>query len=249
MKKNHQHITPPTMDEIINSINNEELRVDVINRLQNVDSLDDEIVGVKLFLESNHYDFKKLESFLNSSISSIDNVVKKNEKTPSYYWLKVAAVLVPLIGISFYFLLNKENRYDDLYSSYYQKELGLPVTLSNENDKVFNESMNLFRDEDYTTSLKGFQKLLLEQPNNDTLHYFIGVCLLENGKVSESVHEFNYNYQNSFFKEKVDYRLSLAYLKLKKLKESKSLLLVISKNPHHQYYNQSEELLKEDMFK
>lgn len=244
MIENNQHIIPPTMDEILNSITNEELRVDVMERLKKSEAIDDEVIGAKLFLENNNYDFNQLASFLQSSELSIDKIVEQHKTAKSNYgWLKVAAVLVPLIGISSYFLVNKENKFDNLYSNYYEKELGLPVTLSNENDKVFNEAMNLFRDEDYNSSLQGFRELLLEQPNNDTLHYFIGVCLLEKGNLLEAKNELTYNFQNSFFKEKATYHLALVYLKLEQLKESKILLQEISKNENHRYYQQAKALL------
>jgi TolA-binding protein len=244
MNTPNSNIIPPSIEEIINSINNEELRVDVIERLKQSNPIDDEIIGVKLFLKNNKYDFNKLESFLQSSQSSIDNVIERNKgNNRSYGWLKVAVVLVPLIGISSYFLMNKENKFDNLYSNYYEKELGLPVTLSDENNKLFNESMNLFRDEDYTLSLQGFRDLLLEQPNNDTLHYFIGVCLLEKGNLLEAKNELTYNFQNIFFKEKATYRLALLYLKLEQVKESKILLQEISENENHRYYQQAKALL------
>ena len=47
------------MDEILNSINNEELRIDIVERLKKTIPIDDEVIGVKLFLEENKYDFKK----------------------------------------------------------------------------------------------------------------------------------------------------------------------------------------------
>jgi len=247
--KDHQHIIPPTMDEILNSMTNKELRVEVVDRLKKSTPIDDEVIGVKIFFESNHYDFNQLELFLQSSQWSIDNILTKNKSTKSEYgWLKVAVVIVPLIGISTYFLLNRGSKYDDLYSSYYEKELGLPVTLSDNDHKLFNESMNLFRNEDYKKSLQGFQTLLLTQPNNDTLHYFVGVCLLENGNVSESINEFSWDYKGSIFKEESQYRLVLSYLKNGDLKNSKEILLQITKIKEHPYYSQSKKLLEDKRF-
>lgn len=244
MIANNQHIIPPTMEEILNAISNESLRVDVVERLKKSTPVDDGIIGVKLFLEDNNYDFNRLASFLHSAKLNIDKITNQNNsKKPYYNWLKVAAVLVPLIGISSYFLMNKENKFDNLYSNYYEKELGLPVTLSDENNKLFNESMNLFRDEDYTSSLNGFQKLLIEKSTNDTLHYFIGVCLLENGEIKAAINEFNYNYEHSFFKEKSEYRLVLSYLKTKEKKKLKQQLTIILQNKNHRYYQQANALL------
>lgn len=232
------------MDEILNAISSESLRVGVVERLKKSTPVEDEIIGVKLFLENNNYDFNKLASFLHSAELNIDKITtQKNSKQPSYNWLKVAAILVPLIGVSFYFLMNNGNKYDNLYSNYYEKELGLPVTLSDENNKLFNESMNLFRDEDYTSSLQGFQKLLMEKPTNDTLHYFIGVCLLENGETKAAINEFSYNFEQSFFKEKSEYRLALAYLKTKEKKKLKAQLSIILQNKNHRYYQQANALL------
>ncbi len=236
------------MQEILDAITNMSLRIDVINKLKKITPENDEIKGVKLFLEKNEYNFQKLALFLQSSEVRIESITNKSDQKRSFNWLKVAAVLIPIIVITYIVFINIVSPYDKLYFAYYEKELGLPVVLSKNTEKIFNESMNLFRSEDYESSLKGFNQLLVESPKNDTLNYFIGVCKLELNKNDEAIKFFKKDYNNSFFEESAEYRLAMVYIKIGELEKSKEILLNISNNLQHKYNDQATKLLKEKYF-
>lgn len=248
MSSSQSHIEEPTMQEILDSITNESLRIDVMDRLKKSNPESDEIKGVKLFLENNGYDFQRLAWFLQSSEIKIENIANKNKQNRSLNWLKVAAVLLPLIVLSYFVFNTNSSPHEKLYLTYYEKELGLPVVLSNNYDKTFNESMNLFRNEDYKNALKGFTELLAASPKNDTLNYFVGVCNLELDKYTKAISYFTKDYSNSVFKESTEYRLAMVYIKKGEIEKSEKVLKNISNHPQHKYSEVVEKLLKEELF-
>ncbi|MEX1001910.1 MAG: hypothetical protein WDZ35_07335 [Crocinitomicaceae bacterium] len=240
---------PPQMSEIVNSLENEELWSAVTIRLKQTEPEDDEVLGIKKFLEKNNFDRGRLKIFLEEASMEIDaRKMKKEKKSSKSLWYKVAAAVVLLLAVSTYFLFENTNQGEELYAKYYEKELGFPVTLSTDHDKKFNESMNLFRNEEYERSLSGFQELLRTNSENDTLRYFIGVCFMEMNEPKKALKTFSFDFKNSLFKEKVEFRKALIYLKIEEYDKVRQLLLDIVNNPDHAYFTVSNKILKEPVF-
>jgi len=236
------------LQEILNSLSNDAERVRVFNILKNSDPIDDEVKGVKLFLENNNYDHNLLEGFLSKpKFENLTNTT--NHSNSRNTLLKYAAAFVVLIGLGSLLIFNNFDTSSKLYSKYYQKDVGLPVLMSSNSKILFNESMNAYRDNDFISSLNGFEKLLQDNPKNDTLNYFIGCSYLEINDLDKSILSFQKVNDNSVFKEKSEFRLALIYLKKKEYKKSKRILSLIQQDKNNPYYSIASEILAESVFK
>lgn len=236
------------LQEILNSLSNDAERVRVFNILKSSDPIDEDVKGIKIFLENNDYDHKLLEKFLSKpKFESLIHITKESKSENNL--LKYAAVLLVLIGIGSILVFNNLNSSSKLYSKYYQKEVGLPVFMSSNAKILFNESMNAYKDNDFKSSLNGFEKLLQHSPNNDTLNYFIGCSYLELNDLDKSISSFQKVDVNSVFIEKSEFRLALAYLKKKEYKKSKRILSLIQQDKNNPYYSLATKMLAESVFK
>jgi tetratricopeptide (TPR) repeat protein len=233
--------------DVLNSLSDDSEREKVFEILKNSDPINEDVQDVKFFLENNNYDYRSLQEFIDKP--KFENLLSstENSKTRTNY-LKYVAIFVGLISFGSYFIINSLDSSSKLYSKYYQKDVGLPVLMSDKDDILFKESMNAYKDEDYETSLRGFEELLINKPNNDTLHYFSGLSNLELDRLIKSISHFEEVDDRSIFKEKSEFRLSLVYLKRKEFEKCKMVLEKIIQNEEHQYYSVSKEMLGESVF-
>ena len=244
MKNKNKH---NTLKEIIDSLDNETTREAVFTQLKNTDPVDDEVKGVKLFLENNNYNYQLLQGFINDSKPNFNTLLQDKKKTTSNRnWLKYAAILIPLLGIG-YFMMDRTS--NNLYSTFYEREVGLPVTMGNTHKIVFNEAMNTFKDNEFKEALLGFNDLLEHNPSNDTLLYFIGCANLELENLDKAILSFNEVNEPLLLKEKSEYRLVLVYLKKEDYQSAKKVLQQIAANKNHRYNAVALTILKEPVFK
>lgn len=239
MEQPSNHIA---LHDILSVLDNDAALLPMLEQLKQQENLSDELLGVKLFLEQNNYDVNELKLFLTTSSSAFDSL-QTTSSNNFKQWLKMAAALLPIIGIAGYFYFSSPSQSEQLYQQYYEQELGLPVLLSINEDKVFNESMNLFRNEEYQKALAGFEQLLLANPENDTLNYFIGVGKLELSAHQQAEAFLSKNYTNSFFEGKAAYKLALLYIKTENTEKAKAILKEIAQNPDNTYSSSAKALL------
>ena len=237
-----------TVGEVLNSLDNPIKREEVFNRLRSSEQLSEELQGIKDFLEANHYDHEKLRSFVKRSEENFDNIINRsNERKTSTNWLRVAAVIVPIIGLATFFYLNQQET--DLYTKYYEKENGLPVFMGIEDNKQFNDAMNAFKDNEFNEAINGFDDLLAANQKNDTLLYFMACSNMELGNYQQAIDQFQMVNDVSVFKEKSAYREVLSLIALEHYSEAKSRLTEIAQTNGNAYQNQAAELLKEKRFR
>lgn len=236
-----------TLKDILDALKNEEQRSRVMNEIKDINPQSEEVMGLKMFLEKNDYEFASLVEFLNKDKIDFKNISsKKKTSRGTPIWLKYAAVLLPFLGIG-YFMLNDGS--GDLYNKYYEKEVGLPVTMGVDSAVTFNNAMNAFKDDSYDEAINGFNELLASNPSNDTLHYFLGCSYMETGKIDRAeINYLNIN-ENSVFKQKVDYRLALIYIKKEEYDTARMVLVKIETNKNHRYNSEARKILNESPFK
>lgn len=94
-------------------------------------------------------------------------------RTWSVNWKIAASVLfIFALGAWWLYTGSSEQR---LYSKYYSPDAGLMTAMSAVNENYeFDKAMVEYKSGAYDKALAAWQKLLIENPGNDTLHYFIG---------------------------------------------------------------------------
>jgi hypothetical protein len=90
-------------------------------------------------------------------------------------WM-VAASLFIVASIITWLLVIQENRFEKLYSNYYQPDPGLITAMSATDNYVFEKGMVSYKSREYQAALDSWSPLLIENPSSDTLQYFIGVA-------------------------------------------------------------------------
>ncbi|WEK34949.1 MAG: hypothetical protein P0Y53_20870 [Candidatus Pseudobacter hemicellulosilyticus] len=90
--------------------------------------------------------------------------------------LLVAASLLAILLLGFWFVVLRPSANQRLYARYYQPDPGLITAMSAAGNYTFDRAMVEYKTGHYKEALKGWNQLLTSTPDNDTLHYFIGVA-------------------------------------------------------------------------
>ncbi len=186
-----------------------------INYIQSNQFEEDDLMGLKLFLENTNYDLDALQVFISEAPLKI-----KTHKSKSYFMCyKIAASLIVLIGIS-YFIYTNSNKTNSL-ESFMIEDAGFKVCMSATSSHVdLLNGMNYYRHKNYGEALPYFSKLA----NNDTALYFSGISYMQLNQLSDAELLFNKIPSESIYKNKSLYYLSLCYVFNHKEKEGLSLL-------------------------
>lgn len=237
-------------DEISNLLRSAETREVAIEFLKSIEPSNENVKGLKVFLEQNEWDYSKVEAFEESSDAQFESLLSE-QTSKSKSWFRVAAVIIPLIGIGFllsYFISFGSDNSQKIYSKYYEKEIGMPTLMSNNTEKIFNEAMAAFKDEAYQEALIGFEKTLKKQPQNDTLLYFSACSNMELANNQKAIKQFKKIDSESTFHEKAEYRLAMTYIKSEDFENAKRLLQKMAADSQHQYSEKAEKILREPAF-
>ena len=226
----------------------EEERIAFENRLLIEDDLKEEFELYKLSISVIKENYaSSLQEELNLLDKKLDRelnlqAIKNNKQFPLKRVMGIAASILIIVGFSLYLFSKSEN--ERLYSKYYIKDNGLPVTMSVSNNSL-NTVMNFYKlgetDKAYTEISKFSE--------NDTVIFYKAVFLLELNKNSEANILFNRLPQQSVFKQKAQYYYALSLLVANKKEESKKVLQVIINTKNHKYLNQVNKLLQEEYLK
>ncbi|HRP89970.1 MAG TPA: hypothetical protein PKX92_08020 [Edaphocola sp.] len=184
--------------------------------------------GLKKSLDQFHLETKnspQLPPTLNSN-------GKKNIK---WFWL---TGLVAFLLIGGFFMLQNTN-VPNLYQQYYKVDPGLMTTMGESDNYEFERGMVDFKEQAYDKAIQRWQPLLQQQPNNDTLSYFMGIAFQVLGKEqkAETFLQPITQKSNSVFFKDANWYLGLLKIKQNKSKEAIPFL-------QKSEYKKSAELIK-----
>ena len=130
------------------------------------------------------------------------------------FWYGIAASVIVIFSIGIWFV-NQESDTDKLFAQYSITEPGLPVPMSATSDYDFHDAMVDYKIEKYDTALLKWEKLLLVNPENDTLNYFMGASHFNLEEYNEAANYFKTvrNQPQSPFYDKSGFYLILSWLK------------------------------------
>ena len=90
---------------------------------------------------------------------------------------KIAASVLLIVALGGWWLYTGTSE-QRLYSGYYTPDPGLMTAMSGVNENYeFDKAMVEYKNGAYDKALAAWEKLLINNPGNDTLHYFIGSAL------------------------------------------------------------------------
>lgn len=146
---------------------------------------------------------------------------KKASKVRQFQFMKIAAAAVIVIAAGCFWFLNGSSN-ERLYDNYFKPDPGLPTTMSSSDNFAFFDAMVNYKQGDYKTAIKKWEKLEQIAPKNDTITYFLGVANLADKNTSEAIDYLNrtVDVSKSVFREDAYYYLGLAYLKSDNIEEA-----------------------------
>ncbi|WP_313112976.1 tetratricopeptide repeat protein [Aequorivita sediminis] len=169
----------------------------------------------------------KIDDFHKHLNETEDTNVKKlsTPKTKSYtLWFSAAAILILLFGI--FWMLDSNTTAEKIFAENFKPDIGLPLKMGGADSYEFYEGMLDYKQENYKKAISKWEVLLKENPENDTLNYFLGVANLALGDASESLKYLTDQdrFQEGMFKEEATYYAALAKIKIGEIVAAKVLL-------------------------
>lgn len=92
---------------------------------------------------------------------------------PNRYWYAMAASVLALVAITVW-MFNKTDPQEKIFAEYVEYDPGLPIPMSTSANYNFFDAMVDYKNEMYEKAISKWRVLLLDDPENDTLNYYIG---------------------------------------------------------------------------
>lgn len=194
-------------------------RLRILEQLKNSAPTDEALLGAKMLLEENNWDYtvlKKVFSKTENRIEAIAIRTKQTNKRTTIY-SKYAAVVIPFVAVAGYFLLNTSKSIDN----YFIKESGLPNLMSTtEND--WNKLMQFYKSNELEKAYTFSEEISKVKTNNDTIIYYQAVIAydLHNFEVATKNFKKIEANKQSIFNSDAEFRLGFSLLKQGNKKEA-----------------------------
>jgi len=202
----------------------------LLDRLKTEKATGDEMLALQYFLEQNNYDPEKLIDHFEPNQEDFDALLEKHSaQKRGFSFIKVAAMLIPLISIGFLWFYEGISENEKIFDEYFQEEFGMPVTMRAVDNIAFYEAMNIYRDGDYKRAFTAFEKLQPSEGLNDTLDYFMACSLINSKCYTESMYYFNKIDRSSIYFEKAQFYMALVFLYSDDMSKASETLQGISK--------------------
>ena len=167
----------------------------------------------------------KLEDFHEELSSGHPQLKSKESIEKSSFnikYLAIAASLALLMGFGYWLLFGQMSADEKLFAQYFKPDPGLITPMSTTSDYEFYRGMVDYKQGNYDMAIARWNTLIEQNPENDTLNYFLGVSYLaqdENEKALAYLAKA-VTYPNSIFVNESWYYLGLINLKEGKTKDA-----------------------------
>ena len=221
MNTDNQNMTLALLLQSLEDDYNPQERMRILEQLRNNQPTDEALLGAKLLLEENNWDYSVLKKAFATTENRIETLASNTKRPNNSKYLKYAAVLLPIAFVLGYFvnqsLTNKSN-----IEQFYTKEEGLPNYMGTEKTN-WDPLMELYRANKMKKAFVISQQILTQKPQNDTAIYLHGVISyeLKNYKIAKADYtKITQNKESVFYYDAV-FRLGFT---LKNLNENKAAL-------------------------
>jgi TolA-binding protein len=242
MNNNNIHITLELLLQSLENDFDKQERELILTELRNITPTDDALLGAKLILEQNNWDYTVLKNTLTKAERRIENLVHANSiQKPKPNYLKYAAIILPIALLSGYFI-NKA--YTNSIDQYYIKETGLPSLMSTEKTN-WEELMQLYKSNQFEKAFTVTDKIQVQKPENDTVNYFKAVIAYELKKydIAKDGFEKVIKTKQSVFYNDAEYRLGFVLKHLNQDNESKHQFETVKANNNNPYSDEANKVL------
>jgi hypothetical protein len=229
-----------TLNELISLLDQPTLLKEKVEVLKKNESNSDEVDGFLTLYHLMKGDTEKIKSYLQETKKK---VTQSSPKTRNISILKYAAIFIAVIGIGSFFFLKSNSV--DYYSNYADKDPGLPVFMSIDQNKLDNWMLD-YKEEKFDIALKEGIQLAKDYPKNDTINYYLGIIQLEIKQPEKAIQSFNkIKNKESIYFEKARFLKCIGLLETNKEKAKIELLKLSKENST---YSKKATKIIEDIF-
>ncbi len=220
-------------------------RIRILEQLKNSTPTDEALVGAKMLLEENNWDYIVLKKVFSKTEDRIATLASKTKRTNKSKYLKYAAVLLPITFVLGYFINQSLNNKPSI-EQFYIKEEGLPNYMGTEKTN-WDDLMKLYRANKMNDAFIVSQQILVQKPQNDTAIYFHGVISYELKNYKNAKTDFTKITQNneSVFYYDAAFRLGFALKNLNEYKAAQQQFETITKDLNNPYNEKAKVVLEQ----
>ena len=235
MNTENQNMTLALLLQSLEDDFNPQERMRILEQLKNSQPTDEALLGAKLLLEENNWDYSVLKKAFASTEDRVEIVASNTRRTSNRKYLKYAAVLLPIAFVLGYFvnqsLTNKSN-----IEQFYTKEEGLPNYMGTEKTN-WDPLMELYRANKMKEAFIISQQILTQKPQNDTAIYFHGVISyeLKNYKTAKTDYTKITQNKESVFYYDAAFRLGFTLQNLNENKAAQQQFETITNDQNNPY--------------
>jgi hypothetical protein len=223
---------------------NPQERMRILEQLKNSQPTDEALLGAKMLLEENNWDYSVLKKAFAKTEDRIETLAYNTKGKNESKYLKYVAVLLPIAFVLGYFI-NQSVTSKPIIEKFYTKEEGLPNYMGTEKTN-WDSLMKLYRDNKMKEAFDISEQILIQKPQNDTAIYFHGVISYELKYYKIAKTDYTQISQNkeSVFYYDATFRLGFALKNLKENKAAKQQFETI-KNDINNPYNEKAKVVLE----
>lgn len=216
----------------------------IFAELKNSNPTNDALLGAKLLLEENNWDYTVLKKAFQKTENRIDALAKPKQ-IPKKNYLKYAAILLPIAFAIGYFITGKWKDNSKSIDKYYIKEEGLPNLMSAKKSN-WEDLMQLYKSNQLIKAFELSEKMISQKAVNDTANYFHAVIAYDLKKFAVAKEYFGkvtINTQSVFYNE-ASFRLGFTLNKLHQNKEAKLQFESVKEDINNPYQEEAAKILK-----
>ncbi|MEI7509225.1 MAG: hypothetical protein WCJ62_07140 [Flavobacterium sp.] len=173
MNTKNQNITLALLLQSLDDDFNPQERGHILDQLKNSNPTDEALLGAKMLLEENNWDYTVLKQSFTKTENRIEIVASNTQRTNKSKYFKYAAILLPIVFVLGYFINQSLTNKQDI-EKFYPNEEGLPHYMGTEKTN-WDPLMELYRANKMKEALAISKEILVLKPQNDTAIYFHGV--------------------------------------------------------------------------
>ncbi len=186
---------------------------------------------------------QNLKDALSQLQSTHQKITKKSIFSINKTVLSLAASLLLLV-IAFYFLGPGQNKADQVFTSFYKADHGLPTMMGATDKVTLNDAMVDYKRGLYQSAFHKFTSQLTSSPQNDTLEYYAGLSALGNDDVSNALLYLQTVSENSVFYPRAEWYQALAHLKGNEVDKARGVIESIASSNNHMFYEEALEAMR-----
>ena len=217
----------------------------ILEQLKKSNPTDEALLGAKMLLEENNWDYKVLKKAFTKTEDRIEKIDYNSKRRNNSKYLKYAAVLLPIAFALGYFINDSIGNKQSI-ENYYPKEEGLPNYMGTEKTD-WDHLMKLYRANKTKDAFNVSQQILAQKPQNDTAIYFHGVISyeLKNYKVAHTDYIKITQNKESVFYFDATFRLGFTLKNLQELKIAKQQFEKVANDANNPFNKKAKVVLEQ----